>query len=253
MRPAQPPARAPARTLRRSWYAPNIPPFRAIKPGSRMVSGQPTLCECPSLRSLSGMARRPGVDAIAGRRELVAYRPGIVMVQVVEDGKGLLPGLAHGLGIPAGPVGFTQADQGVRAEVKVVGVGVSAEGLLVESDCLTVAARLMVAVAEALKGCGFTESVAGLALQFQCCPAVGERSLVVAEQRVIPADPVERSGFPGLVACCTVQPERARGMIERPAVVSAGLADARGSALAGSLAGLVAELAVQAEGDVQVI
>ena len=42
-------------------------------------------------------------------------------------------------------------------------------------------------------------------------------------------------------------------MIERPDVVSAGLADARGSALAGSLAGLVAELAVQVEGNVQVI
>ena len=53
--------------------------------------------------------------------------------------------------------------------------------LLVESDCLMVAAGLMVAVTEGLKGGGFAESVAGLALQFQCLPAVAERSLVVAE------------------------------------------------------------------------
>src|SRR5262249_46190049 len=42
-------------------------------------------------------------------------------------------------------------------------------------------------------------------------------------------------------------------MIERPPVVSAGLADSRGSALAGGLPGLVAELAVQVAGIVQVI
>src|SRR5438552_8154540 len=119
-----------------------------------------------------------------GYGHILQFRPDgarIAMMQVVEYGKGLLPGLARGLGVPAGPVGFTKADESVRAEVTVVGVGVGAQGLLVESDCLMVAARLMVAVAEGLKGGGFAESVAGLALQFQCLPAVAERSLVVAE------------------------------------------------------------------------
>ena len=119
-----------------------------------------------------------------GYGHILQFRPdgaGIVMMQVVEDGKGLQPGLARGLGIPGDPVGFTKADEGVRAEVTVVGIGVGVQGLLVEGDGLTVAARLMVAVAEALQGRGFTESVAGLALQFQCLPAVAERSLVVAE------------------------------------------------------------------------
>jgi len=44
---------------------------------------------------------------------------GVGVVQVVEDGEGLLPGVASGARLSAGLVGFTQVDEGLDAEVVV--------------------------------------------------------------------------------------------------------------------------------------
>jgi len=97
-------------------------------------------------RAVSGGRRRAG--------DVVQFRPdgrGVGVVQVVEDGQGLLPVVAGGLVVPVGLVGFAEVDEGLGAEVAVAVVRIGVQGLLVVGDCLAVAAGVVAAVAKAVQ------------------------------------------------------------------------------------------------------
>lgn len=87
--------------------------------------------------------------------EFLESRPdgfGIVMVQIVEDLCCSLPAITRGLRVSAGLMCFAETDQGVRPIVAVVNVCIGAKRLLVEHNCLAVAAGQVVAETEAVKG-----------------------------------------------------------------------------------------------------
>ena len=135
-------------------------------------------------------------------------------MQVVEDRQGLPPGFASGARHATGPMGLTEVDEGLGAEVGVADVGVGSQGLLVESGCLLVEALLVVAIAEAVEGYGFAEPVAQFAVQVKCALAVAEGVLMVASQGVIPADRVESEGLPNPVADSLAEAKRSFGVAQ---------------------------------------
>src|SRR5215472_1135836 len=134
------------------------------------------------------------------------------MVQVVEQLRGLLPVVPCCPRVAAGLPGLAEADQGVRPVVALADVRVGVERMLVERDGLAVAAGLMVAVSEAVERGGLAEAVPGSAVQLQGPLAVAERSLIVAEQRIVqPAAGSARPKAPPRLrpragSCCTREP-----------------------------------------------
>jgi hypothetical protein len=63
---------------------------------------------------------------------------GVGVVEVVEDGQGLLPGLVVGVGVAAGVVGVAEVDEGGGFVVPVAEVAEQADGVLVAGDGLDV-------------------------------------------------------------------------------------------------------------------
>jgi hypothetical protein len=84
---------------------------------------------------------------------------GVGVVELVEDGQGLLPSAAGGVGMVGG----------------VVGIADTGEDL------------------------GFEVAVAELPVQSECLLAVGESLLVVAEESMAPTDPIEGLSLPSPV------------------------------------------------------
>ena len=85
---------------------------------------------------------------------------GVGMVEVVEDGQGLLPGLAGGPGVAAGVVGVAEVGEGVSFVVAVAEVPDQSEGVLVAGDGLGVVPEVVVGVAEAVPRRGLSAAVA---------------------------------------------------------------------------------------------
>src|SRR2546421_4903531 len=77
---------------------------------------------------------------------------GVGVVHFVEDGQGLLPGVAGGLRVAGGVVGVAEVGEGVGLVVAVAGVPDQSEGVLVAGDGLGVLAEVVVGVAQAVPG-----------------------------------------------------------------------------------------------------
>lgn len=106
---------------------------------------------------------------------------GIGVVELVEDGKGVLPGVAGRPGIAGGVVDVAEVGKDSRFVVAVAEVPVQVEGVLVAGDGLVVAAEVVMGVAEAVPCVGLPGAVVELLEQGQGLLAVGEGLRVVAE------------------------------------------------------------------------
>jgi hypothetical protein len=140
--------------------------------------------------------------------------PGVWVVELVEDGQGVLPGFAGGVGITRGVLGVTELDEGVRLVLEVAKFPVEHEGPLVAGDCFGMVAEVVQSIAHDHAGGGFTVAVAEFAVRFDGLPAEGEGLLVVSEQRVEPADIGAGVGSCGRVSCRFEQVEGPLGVAE---------------------------------------
>ena len=127
------------------------------------------------------------------------------MVEVVEDGQGLLPGVAGGLVVAGGVVGVAEVGQDGGFGVEVAEATKQGDGVLEALGCLVEITALVVDVAEAVPGAGLAVLVAQFLEQVEGVLAVVECVAVVAELGVAPADVVERGGLPRDVVCRQVE------------------------------------------------
>lgn len=150
--------------------------------------------------------------------DLGAYLPGAGMAAVVKDGQGLLPGVAGGGRAVRNEVGVAEMNEGGGLEPDLFDALADAESLPVAGDRLTVAAEVMVRVADAVeRGSHYAPQVGviGMAEELEGVLAGGQAVLVASEHDMVPADAVECVGLPGVVAGSLVDPERALGPGER--------------------------------------
>src|SRR5947199_6597477 len=100
--------------------------------------------------AVAGWAGVGGVDG----GEFGADGVGVGVLEVGEDGQGLLVGVAGGLGVAGGALGVAEVDEAGRFPVAFATVVVFVDGLLVAVDGLGVVAEVVVGVAEAVPGGG---------------------------------------------------------------------------------------------------
>src|SRR5215470_15760424 len=131
--------------------------------------------------------------------EFGAELVGVGVVEVVEDGEGLVPGVVGGVVVAGGAVGVADADEGGGFVVAVAEVAAQGECVVVAGEGLGVVAEVVVGVAEAVPGVGLPVAVAEFLVQGEGVLAGGEGLVVVAEQGVGPAELVEGEGLPGVV------------------------------------------------------
>src|SRR5215470_870242 len=126
-----------------------------------------------------------GVAVCAG--ELGADLAGVGVLDVLEDGQRLLPGLP-GLGQLAGDVaGVAEVGEGIRFEVAVAGFPGNAEGALVAGGGFGEVAQMVLGVPHAVPGMSLGPAVADFRAQGECLAAERAGLLVVAEPAVAPA------------------------------------------------------------------
>src|SRR5215813_3935414 len=75
---------------------------------------------------------------------------GVGVVELVEDGQGLLPGVAGGLGVAGGVVGVAEVGEEFGFVVAVAEAPDQVKGVLVADEGLGVVAKVVVGVAEAV-------------------------------------------------------------------------------------------------------
>src|SRR5262245_58716229 len=100
------------------------------------------------------------------------------MVELVEDGQGLLPAVASRIAVVVGVVGIAEVGEGVGFVVAVAKVPVYVEGELVAGDGLGVVAEVVVGVAEVVPDVGLPVAVVELLEQGESLLAVGEGLLM---------------------------------------------------------------------------
>src|SRR5215469_3098855 len=141
---------------------------------------------------------RGGVAGCAG--ELGADLVGVGVLQVFEDGEGLLPGLP-GLGRLAGGVaGVAEVGEGLCFVEAVAGSPVQTEGTLVAGGGFVEVAQMVLGVSQAVPDISLGPAVADFGAQGECLAAEHPSLLVVTEKPVAPADGIERFGRSRLVA-----------------------------------------------------
>ena len=121
--------------------------------------------------------------------ELGADDIGIGMVEVAEDGQGLLPGVARGGEVAGFVMGVAEVGEHVGLEVAVAEVPDQGEGPVVAGNGLRVVAEVMVGVAEAVPGGGLPVAVVEVLVQGEDLLACGEGPPVVAEVPTRPGRP----------------------------------------------------------------
>src|SRR4051794_40715374 len=111
------------------------------------------------------------------------------MVQLVEDGQGLPPGVVCGVGSARGVVGVAEMVVHRGFAVAAAEVAEQDEGVVVAGDRPGVMARVVVGVARAVPGVGLPGLVTEVLVQGESLLAMTERLPVVVELTVVPADP----------------------------------------------------------------
>ena len=161
---------------------------------------------------------RGGVAVCAG--ELGADLAGVRVLQTLEDGQRLLPGLP-GLGQLAGGVaGVAEVGQDVRFIEKVAGFPEKAERALVAGGGFGEVAQMVLGVPQAVPDMPLEHPVAGFRAQGECLPAERTGLLIVAEEAMTPADVVERFGLVRLVVDGLVLAQRLLSVPERVGVAA---------------------------------
>jgi hypothetical protein len=145
----------------------------------------------------------PGADQVA-----------VGVCKLVEDGEGALPGLARSGVVADGLVRVTEVGQGARLLVPVTEIPIQIECAAVAGDGPCVVTKIVVDQAEAVPGPGLPVAVAELLVQGQGPLAGHQAALMLAEQRVTPADVVEGERLPGPVAGGLVQPKCLLGVVQ---------------------------------------
>jgi hypothetical protein len=152
--------------------------------------------------------------------EFGAEGVGVGVVQVVEDGQGLLPCLTGCFGRAGRVVGVAEVGEGHGFPIPAAEVAVQVDGVVVAGNGLGVVAEVLMGVAEAVPGTGLPVAVAEIDEEGEGLLAVGEGLLVVAEQGVAPANRVEGAGLPTTVAGGQVQVESLPGVVEGVGMVA---------------------------------
>jgi hypothetical protein len=73
------------------------------------------------------------------------------VVQVIEDGQGVLPGAAGGVVVSGGLVGVAEMGEALGPVAQVASLAIGIDGLLITRDCLDTMAQVVVGVAEAVQ------------------------------------------------------------------------------------------------------
>jgi hypothetical protein len=174
------------------------------------------------LASVSGALLRGrvarGVVVCAG--ELGADLASVGVLQVFEDGEGLLPGLP-GLGQLAGGVaGVAEAGEGARFAGAVAGFPGDAERALVTGGGFGEVAQVVLGVPQAVPGISLDPAVVCFSVQGDCLAAEHAGLLVVAEKPVVPADVIERCCLSRFVVDGLAQAHRLLRVPERVGVAA---------------------------------
>jgi hypothetical protein len=157
------------------------------------------------------------------RRQAVEKRPDLRrlgVVQLLEYGQRLAPGLAGGRRAAEGTVGLAQVHQRPGLVITVAQLAVQRQGPLVAGERLKVAAEEMAGEADRHPGGGLAAVVAGFPEHGQSLAGAGQALLVAAEVGEAPALRVESHGRALPVAGCTERLQRLARVRERLAVTA---------------------------------
>jgi hypothetical protein len=179
--------------------------------------------------------------------ELGPDRLGVGVVELVEDGHGVLPAVAGRVGVTGGVTSVAKAGEREGFFVAVADLAVQVDCVSVAGEGLGVVAEVVMGVAEAVPGVGLTMTVAELPVQGEGLPAEAEGPPMIAELRVVPADRVECLGLPGPVAGRPVQLEGLSGVVDRLGGAALPVKHHGEDDVGVGLADVVAELARQVE------
>src|SRR6266545_4681075 len=157
--------------------------------------------------------------------ELAAHRRGVGVVQLGEDGQRLLPRVAGSAGLLGAVVAVAEVVEDHPLVEPVTDVADHLQGVPVGVDRLRVPAEGVVGVADTVPGGRLPGEVAELLEDREYLFGVGQRPGEVAEQRVAPADRVERLGLAGALPRDPVQLESAQRVVEPLGVPAAQLHD----------------------------
>ena len=173
-------------------------------------------------------------------------------MQVVEDGEGLLPGVAGGGWIPGGEMSVGQVAERPGFAEPVADLAEHDQRMAVAGGGFGPVAELVLGEAEAVPGRRLTAAIPDCAPQFECPPARRSGLLIVAELRVAVAAVIQGPGLAGLVAERAEQAERLLGVAECGDESALALVGPAQGLVRAGLAGLVAKLAVQLQASRQV-
>src|SRR5713101_585166 len=148
-------------------------------------------------RSAGSGAAQAGREAAA---EPGASPFGVGMLQVIEDGQGVLPGVAGGVGLADRLAGVTEVQEDRGRVVPGPQPFTDPQGGPEASDGLGGPAQAVVRVAHGVPGPGLVDRVAVLAAEAERLRAAAQGFLVVAHLCGEPADRVESPGRAGVIA-----------------------------------------------------
>ena len=135
------------------------------------------------------------------------------MVEVVQDGEGVAPGVPRVLRAAMCLQGVAQVGQGLGLLEPVPELGVEPGGVPEVTDGLGMLAQLVIRVADAVQGGGFALLVTEFAVECEGLPAVRQSRRGVAQVGVTPADVVQGVR---LARPVTSTPEKPEGLYPCP-------------------------------------
>ena len=185
--------------------------------------------------------------------QLAANLAGVGVAQVVEDGQGLLPGLAGGVVLPGGVLGVAEVGESAGLADPVAEFGQQFNGVTVAADRLCVLAEVMVSVTEAVPGGRLAVAVAEFTVQGESLTTALQGQLVVTEQSVMPAGGVKGQGHAAALADGLEQDQGPLVVHERLGVAALLVRHPAEGLVGAGLASAVLELPVQVDALGQVL
>ena len=141
------------------------------------------------------------------------------MLEVVEDGEGLLPGFPGGQQLASGAADIAEVGEGIGLSPAVAGGLEDGQRALIAGGGLAEVAGMVFGVAQAVPDAALEVAAAVAGVEREGALAKLAGLLVVPQQRVVPADGAEQFGLARLVADAAAQAGGLLGVAERLGVV----------------------------------